>query len=81
MLLVRQWSSFFSLIVVFEASKELATVLWLSAGFLAIWDLRTAGKRIEQYLVRAQLEAKINLLREPRFAEATLFLDNLLINS
>ena len=63
-----------------EASKELATVLWLSAGFLAIWDLRTAGKRIEHYLVRAQLEAKINLLREARFSEGTITLDSLLSN-
>ena len=63
-----------------EASKELATVFWLSVGFLAIWNLRTTGKRIEHYLVRAQLEAKINLLRETRFTEATLTLDNLLSN-
>ena len=51
-----------------EDDKELSTVWWLAAGFLAIWNTRAAGKRIDQYLIRAQLEAKINLLRETSFA-------------
>ena len=63
-----------------EASKELATVFWLSVGFLTIWNLRTTGKRIEHYLVRAELESKINLLRETRFTEAIPTLDCLLSN-
>ena len=63
-----------------EESQELAMVWWLAAGFLAIWNLRTAGKRVEQYLVRAQLEAKINLLRETRFTGATTILENFLID-
>ena len=63
-----------------EESMELATVWWLSAGWLAIWNLRAAGKKIDHYLVRAQLEAKINLLRETRFAEATLILDRVIRN-
>ena len=60
-----------------EDSMEWATVWWLSAGWLAIRNLRAAGKNIEHYLVRAQLEAKINLLRETRFAETTLTLDQI----
>ena len=63
-----------------EEGKELATVWWISARLLSILNLRSAGKRIENYLVRAQLEAKINLLRETRFAEATQTLENLLSN-
>ena len=63
-----------------EEGKELATVRWISAGLFSIWNLRSAGKRIENYLVGAQLEAKINLLRETRFAEATQTLEHLLSN-
>ena len=57
-----------------------ATVWCISAGLLSIWNLRSAGKRIENYLVGAQLESKINLLRETRFAEATQTLEHLLSN-
>ena len=62
-----------------EEDKELGIVWWLAAGLMAIWNLRTARKRVEQYLIRAQLEAKINLLRETRFADAVEILDTLLV--
>ena len=62
-----------------EESQELALVWWLAAGFMAIWNLRSAGKRVDQYLIRAQLEAKINLLRETRFDGAATILGNFLI--
>lgn len=62
-----------------EESQELALVWWLAAGFMAIWNLRSAGKRVDQYLIRAQLEAKINLLRETRFDGAATILENFLI--
>ena len=57
---------------------ELAIVWWLAAGFMAIWEMRSAAKKIEPYLVRAQLEAKINLLRETKFEGALSRLENLL---
>ena len=62
-----------------EEDKELGIVWWLAAGLMAIWNLRTARKRVEQYLIRAQLEAKIYLLRETIFADAVEILDTLLV--
>ena len=62
-----------------EGDDELALVWWLAAGFQALWDLRMAGKRVEPYLVRAQLEAKINLLRETTFTGAVPKLEGLLL--
>ena len=58
--------------------NEFFLVWWLAAGFMAIWNLRTSGKKVENYLVRAQLEAKINLLRETKHAKAVSKLDSLL---
>ena len=51
----------------------MALVWWLAAGFMAIWTLRSAGKR--KYLIRA----KINMLLETRFDGATTILENFLI--
>ena len=62
-----------------EDGQELALVWWLAAGFMAIWNLRSAGKRVDQYLIRAQLEAKINLLRETRYDGAATLLENFLL--
>ena len=62
-----------------DNDDELALIWWLAAGFQAVWDLRKAGKRVEPYLVRAQLEAKVNLLRETRFTRAVPKLEGLLI--
>ena len=61
-----------------EEDKELAIVWWLAAGFSEVWKLRTSGKRVDQYLVRAQLEAKINLLRETSFVGSVQNLNDLL---
>ena len=62
-----------------EVDDELALVWWVAAGWLAIWELRSAGKRVELYLVRAQLEAKVNLLRTTRFARTVPILEGLLM--
>ena len=64
--------------VVVEEDDEFACVWWLAAGLMAIWNLRKSGKKVEQYLVRAQLEAKINLLRETKYVKAVSNLDCLL---
>ena len=61
-----------------DEGDELALVWWLAAGFLAIWNMRTVGKRVELYLVRAQMEAKINLLRDTHFAGVVPKLEGLL---
>ena len=63
-----------------DEEDELALVWWLAAGFQSIWNLRTAGKRIEPYLVRSQIEAKINLLRDTHFSSTVPKLEGLLIH-
>ena len=55
-----------------EESQELAVAWWLATGFMAFWNFMISGKRVDQYLVRAQLEAKINLLLETRFEGAAI---------
>ena len=61
-----------------EDSQEFALVWWLAAGFMAILNLRSAGKRVDQYLTRTQLEAKVNLVCETRFDGAATLLENFL---
>ena len=48
---------------------ELPVVMFLSVAWLSIWESRAHGKKPEPYKVRADLEAKVSLLRETRFAE------------
>jgi hypothetical protein len=55
------------------ADDELSTVWLLAATLLAIWEQRQASNNVQPYLVRAQLEAKVNLLRQTSFSNcATL---------
>ena len=49
-----------------EESLELPTVWVLAVSWWNIWEARLAGKRPELYTVRADLEAKVSLLRETR---------------
>ena len=49
-----------------EETSELPVVWFLAVSWTAIWEARLLGKRPELYRVRADLEAKISLLRETR---------------
>lgn len=49
-----------------DQSHELPVVWFLAEAWRTIWESRTAGKRPELYKVRADLEAKVSLLRETR---------------
>ena len=49
---------------------ELAAVYTLATGLLHIWEARVHRKQITPFLVRAELEAKISLLRRTRYSEA-----------
>ena len=60
-----------------EEDLELPLVWLLATVFISIWKLRIDKSRVQLYEVRAQLEAKINLLRETRFRNATTLLDQL----
>ena len=53
----------------FQVGIELELpVVWLSSCILGIiWNMRQTNTRIRHYLIRSQLEAEINLLRETRF--------------
>ena len=46
---------------------ELPLVFLISVVLNSVWNLRVSGSRVQKYLVRSQLEAKINLLRETRY--------------
>ena len=61
-----------------DEDMELPFVWFSAAAFQAIWDLRQKVKQIELYVIRAQIEAKISLLRETRFINAATMLDILL---
>ena len=60
-----------------EEDFELPLVWMIASLFLIVWDLITTKSRIQLYEVRAQLEAKINLLRETRHSDAATILDQL----
>ena len=63
-----------------EEDLELPAV-WLNGSVLnTIWNLRQFSTKVRQYLVRSQLEAEINLLRETRFADAATKIEELASN-
>ena len=53
-----------------EAPDELPVVWFLAVAWSCMWECRRLGKRPELYKVRAELEAKVSLLRETRHSEA-----------
>ena len=58
------------------ANDELSTVWLPAATLLSIWEQRQASNKVQPYLVSAQLEAKINLLRQTSFSNcATLLIE------
>ena len=47
-------------------------IAWTTATlFRLVWNMRQTSTRIRPYLVRSQMEAEINLLRETRYWEAS----------
>ena len=63
-----------------EEDLELPVVWMISTVFSAIWKLRTDKSRVQLYKIRAQLEAKVNLLRETRFTNSAIVLDEFVVN-
>ena len=49
-----------------EEPLQLPVVWFLAVAWLSLWESRKLGKRPELYKVRADLEAKVSLLRETR---------------
>ena len=53
-------------------------IVWIIATVLStLWNLRQSGTKIRRYLVRAQMEARINLLRDTRHKDATARIERL----
>ena len=48
---------------------ELPVVWFLSVGWCSIWEQRCCGNKPELYKVRADLEAKISILRKTRYSD------------
>ena len=63
-----------------EVAEPLAfPLIWsLSNVFFAVWQLRLSKKTIHLYNIRAEIEAKINILRKSRLLEAVSQIENLL---
>ena len=63
-----------------EESKELS-LTWFTGQFLQnIWSTRTKKKQPQLYTIRADLEAKISLLRETRFQNVCLQIEEMIQN-
>ena len=63
-----------------EPDLELPAVLFISTVLSSVWKLRQSNSRVQKYLVRSQMEAKINLLRETRYSNAAILLDQLVVD-
>ena len=60
-------------------SMELPIVWSLSVAWISLWDLRQKRTRPQLYLVRAEMEARIALLREcRRFSNVSATVDNII---
>ena len=56
-------------------------VVWVIATVLgSVWNLRQSSSRVTQHLIRSKLEADINLLRETRFQDVVIKIEELVAN-
>ena len=63
-----------------EETNELS-LAWLTGQFLHnIWSARTMKKQPELYSIRADLEAKVSLLRETRFQNDCVLIEEMMQN-
>ena len=56
--------------VLAEGADEYPVVWFLAVAWMGIWESRRSGKRPELYRIRADLEAKVSLLRKTRYSES-----------
>ena len=57
-----------------EADKELPLVLMIGHTLESIWSCRMKKIQIQPFLIRSDLEARANLLRETRFSNVAVLL-------
>ena len=55
-----------------DEPKEMPLVWILAHTLLYMWGVRLSGKAVTLFLTRAQLESKINILRETRYRDEHL---------
>ena len=63
-----------------DDDMELPLVWLIATVFHSIWKLRTEKSRVRLYEIRAQMEAKVNLLRETRYRNSAILLDQIVEN-
>ena len=55
-----------------SSEKELAVVYLIAIGLKFIWETRLEKKRVQLFKMRAELEARISLLRRTKFSNVGL---------
>ena len=60
--------------------EELAVICTLATGLKYIWEARTSKKVVETYKMRAEIEAKISILRRSRYSEAGGIIETMLVD-
>ena len=63
-----------------EEDLELPAVWLIATALRTLWNLKQSTTKVKLYLVRAQLEAEINLLRETRYKDAVAKIQKLAEN-
>ena len=63
-----------------DAEHELPVVWVMATIFRCLWNLRQSTTKVKQYLIRSQLEAEINLLRETRYKDSVAKIEELTTN-
>ena len=58
--------------------EELATICMLSTGLKFIWETRLLKKQVSTFQMRAELEAKISILRKSRHRDSAELMDGML---
>ena len=54
-------------------------IVWIVAqSLMNIWEARVKGKIADLYVTRADMESKVNLLRETRFSNQSLIITEML---
>ena len=61
--------------------KELAVVSLIAFGLKFIWETRLEKKKVLLYKMRAELEARISLIRRPKFSSEGLLMEEMLFNT
>ena len=62
-----------------DTDMQLPIVFLIATVLDAVWSLRVKGNKVQKYMIRSQLEASINLLRETRYRETAIKVEELAV--